>query len=98
MLALANQRWNLDFPHVEMASGRGFRVLKVVDDVTRERLAAVLDASILERRVTSERTRPISERGKPRLIVSDNGSELTSNAVLASCEAFVVDWHFIAPG
>jgi putative transposase len=36
VLALPNQRWSLDFVHDQMASGRRFRVLNVVDDVTRE--------------------------------------------------------------
>ena len=36
VLALPNQRWSLDFVHDQMASGRRFRVLNIVDDVTRE--------------------------------------------------------------
>jgi transposase InsO family protein len=32
------------------------------------------------------------------MIVSDNGSELTSNAVLAWCGEIGVEWHYIAPG
>ncbi len=40
VLALPNQRWSLQFVHDQMASGRRFRVLNVVDDVTRECLAA----------------------------------------------------------
>ena len=40
VLALPNQRWSLDFVHDQMASGRRFRVLNIVDDVTRECLAA----------------------------------------------------------
>jgi putative transposase len=43
---LANQRWSLDFVHDQMASGGRFRVLNVVDDVTRECLAAAPDTSI----------------------------------------------------
>lgn len=35
MLALPNQRWSLDFVHDQRASGRRFRVLNIVDDVTR---------------------------------------------------------------
>jgi putative transposase len=38
------------------------------------------------------------ERGKPKMIVSDNGSELTSNAILAWADKTKVDWHYIAPG
>ena len=32
------------------------------------------------------------------MIVSDNGTELTSNAVLASQQEHAVEWHYIAPG
>lgn len=46
VLALANQRWSLDVVHDQMTSGRRFRVLDAVDDVTRECLAAVPDTSI----------------------------------------------------
>lgn len=72
VLALPNQRWSLDFVHDQMASGRRFRVLNVVDDVTRECLAAVPDTSISGHRVVRELTRLIDERGKPGMIVSDN--------------------------
>ena len=38
------------------------------------------------------------ERGKPKMVVSDNGSELTSNAILAWADHSHVAWHYIAPG
>lgn len=98
MLALPNQRWSLDFVHDQMTSGRRFRVLNVVDDVTRECLAAVPDTSISGHRVVRELTQLIAQRGKPGMIVSDNGTELTSNAVLAWCGQIGVEWHYIAPG
>lgn len=78
-----------------MASGLRFRVLNIVDDVTRECLRAVPDTSILGRRVVRELTDLIAE---PGMIVSDNGTELTSNAVLAWCGEIGVEWHYIAPG
>ncbi len=98
VLALPNQRWSLDFVHDQMASGRRFRVLNIVDDVTRECLAAVPDTSISGRRVVRELTELISHRGKPGMIVSDNGTELTCNAVLAWCSEAAINWHYIAPG
>ncbi|HCJ23172.1 MAG TPA: IS3 family transposase [Erythrobacter sp.] len=98
VLALSNERWSLDFVHDQMASGRRLRVLNVVDDVTRECLAAVPDTSISGRRVVRELADLIAERGKPGMIVSDNGTELTSNAVLAWCGEMGVEWHYIAPG
>ena len=80
--AKPNARWSLDFVHDQLACGRRFRILNIVDDVTRECLAAIPDTSISGRRVTRELTRLIERRGKPRMIVSDNGTEFTSNAVL----------------
>jgi transposase InsO family protein len=79
----ANARWSLDFVHDQFACRRRFRVLNIVDDVTRECLAAIPDTSISGRRVARELTMLIERRGKPGIIVSDNGAELTSNAVLA---------------
>lgn len=98
VLALPNQRWSLDFVHDQLASGRRFRVLNIVDDVTRECLRAVPDTSISGRRLVRELADLIAERGKPGMIVSDNGTELTSNAVLAWCGEVGVEWHYIAPG
>jgi len=73
-------------------------VLNVVDDVTRECLAAIPDTSISGRRVARELTALIERRGKPGMIVSDNGTELTSNAILKWCAEHKFDWHYIAPG
>ena len=96
--ARANARWSLDLVHDQFACGRRFRVLNVVDDVTRECLAAIPDTSISGRRVARELTALIERRGKPGMIVSDNGTELTSNAILKWCAETKIEWHYIAPG
>ena len=96
--ARANARWSLDFVHDQFACGRRFRVLNVVDDVTRECLAAIPDTSISGRRVVRELTALIARRGRPGMIVSDNGTELTSNAILKLCAEQKIEWHYIAPG
>jgi transposase InsO family protein len=98
VLALPNQRWSLDFVHDQLVTGRRFRVLNIVDDVTRECLAAVPDTSISGKRVVRELDDLIAVRGKPGMIVSDSGTELTSNAVLAWCGGANVEWHYTAPG
>ncbi len=97
-VAVANARWSVDFVHDQFAGGRRFRILNVVDDVTKECLAAIVDTSISGRRVARELTAVIARRGKPDLIVSDHGTEFTSNAMLAWTEETGVPWHFIAPG
>ncbi len=98
MVARANARWSLDFVHDQMATGRRFRILNIVDDVTRECLAAIADTSISGIRVARELSALIEARGKPGMIVSDNGTELTSNAILAWAAEIRVQWHYIAPG
>ena len=96
--AKANARWSLDFVHDQFVCGRRFRVLNIVDDVTRECLAAIPDTSISGRRVARELTDLIARRGKPGMIVSDHGTEFTSNAILAWSKDHRVEWHYIAPG
>jgi transposase InsO family protein len=54
--------------------------------------------SISGKRVARELTAIIERRGKPGMIVSDHGTELTSNANLAWCAEHQIDWHYIAPG
>jgi putative transposase len=94
----SNQRWSLDFVSDTLADGRRFRVLVVVDDFTRECLALVADTSLSGHRVVRELDRIIEGRGRPQLIVSDNGTELTSHAILRWQEERGVEWHYIAPG
>ena len=96
--AKANARWSLDFVQDQFATGRRFRILNIVDDVTKECLGAIPDTSISGRRVARELTAIINRRGKPGMIVSDNGTEFTCNAMLAWCKDANVEWHFIAPG
>src|SRR6266478_3472572 len=42
--------------------------------------------------------RTARQGGKPGMIVSDHGTELTSNAILAWCAEHRIDWHYIALG
>ncbi len=78
-----NLRWSLDFVMDTLVSGRRFRILTLVDDFTRECLTLVVDTSLTSLRVVRELDRVTETRGRPRMIVSDNGTEFTSNAVLA---------------
>lgn len=96
--AKPNARWSLDFVHDQLACGRRFRILNVVDDVTRECLAAIPDTSISGVRVARELAKIIERRGKPAMIVSDNGTELTCNAILTFASEQDLNWHYIAPG
>ncbi len=93
-----NQRWSIDFVQDAIEDGRRFRILNVVDDFTRECLASVLDTSLSGVRVVRELDRLCLLRGRPAMVVSDNGTELTSHAVLRWVEETGIEWHYIAPG
>ena len=93
-----NQRWSLDFVSDSLVDGRRFRILCVIDDFSRECLAIVVDTSLSGIRVARELDIIAERRGYPCMIVSDNGTELTSNAILKWQEDRKVEWHCIAPG
>jgi len=93
-----NLRWSIDFVADTLAAGRRFRILTLVDDFTRECLGLVADTSLTGLRVVRELDRIAELRGYPCMLVSDNGTELTSNAILAWQQEHAVEWHYIAPG
>ena len=93
-----NQRWSLDFASDTLADGRRFRILCVVDDFSRECLALVADTSLSGKRVARELDVIGARRGLPVTVVSDNGTELTGQAILGWSQQRAVGWHYIAPG
>ena len=95
----ANQRWSLDFVSDQMTDGRRFRILTVVDNCTRECLALVADTSISGApRLRGSSAPSCAAAARPQTIVSDNGTELTSNAILTWADDMKIAWHYIAPG
>ncbi len=94
----SHKRWSLNFVSDSLSCGRRFRILTVIDDFSRECLAAVVDISLSGERVAHELDRIAEIRGYPCMVVSENGTELTSNAILKWQENRNVDWPYIAPG
>jgi len=94
----ANQRWSLDVVAHHMNDGRRFRILEVYHDCTRECMALLADTPIGGRRVARELDAIVRWRGRPATVVSDNGTELTSNANLQWADERKVAWHYIASG
>jgi putative transposase len=93
-----NDIWVLDFMSDVLDSGRRFRVFAVEDQLTRTGLVAEVDTSLPGGRVVRVLDGLVAERGKPAMIVSDNGTELTCNAIIKWTEENGVEWHYIAPG
>ena len=96
--ARPNELWVLDFVSDQLIGGRRFRILAIYDVCIRRCLAAVADFSLSGKRVARELDRLIALHGKPAAIGSDNGTELTSNAILTWTADSGVDWHYIDPG
>jgi hypothetical protein len=63
-----------------------------------ECLALVADTSLSGMRVARELDTLIAKRRKPVTVVSDNGTELTSMAILRWSQESRIEWHYIAPG
>jgi len=85
MLQETHQRWSLDFVSDLLACGRQFRMLNIIDDYSRACLGCIVESSLSGRRVVRELSAIAAVREPPCMIVSDNGIELTSHAVLAWC-------------
>lgn len=77
-----NERWSMGFVQDSIATAQSIRVLSLVDDCTRESLTVDVGASIPSERVIRSLERVILERGRPGVVVYDNGPEFTSNRIL----------------
>lgn len=93
-----NQCWSLDFLSDTFGACRKFRILAVNDDCCRENLALIVDISISGTRGARELDALVRIHGKPACIVSDNGFEFTSKAILKWASDNGGEWHCIDPG
>lgn len=93
-----NQRWSLDFLSDTFGTCRKFRILAVNDDCCRENLALIADTSISGARVARELDALVRIYGKPACVVSNNGTEFASKAILKWANDNDVEWHYIDPG
>ena len=93
-----NQRWSMDFVSDQLANGRRFRTLNVVDDYSREMVGQLVSVSISGRQVARFLSQLIETRTKPCSIVCDNGTEFTSKAMFFWSKETNVKLSFIQPG
>jgi putative transposase len=94
----ANEVWTMDYTHDELASGRKFRTLNLMDGYTREALAIEVDTSLPGLRVVRVLERLRERRGTPAAIQVDNGTEFTSRVVDQWAYQQGVALHFIERG
>ena len=94
----ANQVWTMDFTHDNLAGGRKFRTLNLMDGFTREAPRIEVDTSLPGLRVVRVLEEVARERGYPQAIQVDNGPEFISRVVDQWAFEHGVELHFIAPG
>jgi putative transposase len=93
-----NQAWAMDFVSDSLAAARRFRVLCVVDRITRECLLTEVDTSLTGQRVVAVLNLLVAMRGKPEAIRVDNGPESISQALDAWAFENALKLHFITSG
>ena len=93
-----NERWSMDFVHDQLADGRRFRVLNIVDDYSRVCVGQLVDTSISGERIARYLDQLAETRGLPNGLVIDNGTEMTSKALFFWSQRQNVKLLFIQPG
>jgi putative transposase len=93
-----NEQWAMDFIHDTNSEGRRFRCFSILDICSRECLAIRVDTSIPAKSVVDAMDRLIETRGKPSLIITDNGPEFTSNTFHTWAYEKGIKLCFIHPG
>jgi putative transposase len=93
-----NQHWSMDFVHDQLANGRTFRVLTVIDQWSRESVVLEVDFALNGQRVAQALDRIAQHRPLPRAITVDHGTEFTSKVLDEWAYQRGVELDFIRPG
>lgn len=93
-----NEVWTMDYTHDQLADGRKFRTLNLMDGYTREALRIEVDTSLPGLRVVRVLEWLCERRGRPAAIQVDNGTEFTSRVVDQWAYQHQVELHFIERG
>ena len=76
-----DQAWSMDFVSDQLQDGTRFRSLTIVDVFTREAVAIKVGPSLQGDDVVRTLNRVKLERGGPKVLFCDNGSEFTGQAM-----------------
>jgi putative transposase len=98
VLTCVNERWSMDFVYDQLANGRRFRVLNVIDDFSCEMIGQLVMFSIGGHQVTRFLSQLFGARGVPNRIIGDNGTEFTSKVMFFWSKESRVGLGFIQPG
>ena len=93
-----NECWSMDFMADRLADGRRFRVLTLVDNVSRVSPAIVVDSSLTGERVVEVLDQLAANGQRPQMLSIDNGPEFISRALDAWAHRNGVRLEFSRPG
>lgn len=93
-----NQAWSLDFVADQLAEGRRFRALAVVDVFTRKSIAIEVGQKLKGEDVVRTLRRLRAQRGAPKVLFCHNSSEFTSQAMDLWAYHNAVPIDFSRPG
>lgn len=93
-----NQVWTYDVLHEQLADGRWFKTVSILDEFTRECVTIKVGRTLRTPEVIAALTEAMSRQGPPTFLRSDNGSEFTATAVMAWLQAQAIGPVFIPPG
>jgi putative transposase len=79
--AAPDEAWSMDFVADQLQDGIRFRSLTIVDIYTREAVAIEVGQSLKGDDVVRTLNKLKLERGVPKVLFCDNGSEFTSHAM-----------------
>lgn len=96
--AAINEVWSLDYMSDSLWDSRKFRVLNIMDDCSREVLAAEADTSLPALRLIRILEQLRETRGVPQAVRVDNGPEFISRRLADWCQEWQVTLMFIQPG
>lgn len=92
------ERWSMDFVHDQLANGKAFRVLTVVDNWSRESVVLETGFRLTGESVAQALARASQARSLPRSITVDHGTEFTSKALDQWAWENGVQLDFTRPG
>ncbi len=92
------ERWSMDFVHDQLADGRAFRVLTVVDNWSRQSVMLEVGLRLTGETVATALARAATTQALPRSITVDHGTEFTPRALDHWAWEHGVQLDFTRPG
>jgi putative transposase len=94
----ANDAWSMDFVADQLANGSKFRTLTIVDVFSKESLAIEVGQKLRGEDVVAMLNRLVAQRGAPKYIFVDNGSEFSGRLMDLWAYHYGVRIDFSRPG